>query len=198
MVFPKMVLKVLIERLKEAIRNRVGLLNDRPGVEVANIAGEGFSPGSYENEHFFFMDEAPPEQQQPIIEATPVVENSENLIPVGTTITAGSVLDDELALIDTLKVVELRQELESRGVSKNGLKKVLIERLKEAIRNRVGLLSDRPGVEVANIAGEGFSPGSYWKLLEPDESDEVDESVMHIYGIYFRDVAQLKCRKWRY
>ena len=40
------------------------------------------------------MDEAPPEQQQPIIEATPVVENSENLIAVGNTITAGSVFDD--------------------------------------------------------------------------------------------------------
>ena len=114
------------------------------------------------------------------------MENSENLISVGNTITACSVFDDELALLDTMKVVELRQELEPRGVSKNGLKKVLIERLKEAIRNRVGLLSNRPDVEVANIAGEGFSPGSYWKLIEPDESDEVDKSVMHIDEIHFR------------
>jgi len=63
----------------------------------------------------------------------------------------------------------------------------LIERLKEALRNRVGLISDRPGVEVANIAGEGFAPCSYWKLLEPDESDTVDGSIMHIDGIHFRE-----------
>jgi len=47
------------------------------------------------------MDETPPEQQQLIIEATPVVENS----------TAGSVLDDELVFVGTMKVVELRKEL---------------------------------------------------------------------------------------
>ena len=46
-------------------------------------------------------------------------------------------------------------------MSKNGLKNVLIQRLKEAVKNNVQLLEARPDDEVQNLAGDGFDGNSY-------------------------------------
>lgn len=70
-------------------------------------------------------------------------------------------------------------------MSKNGLKNVLIQRLKEAVKNNVQLLEARPDDEVQNLAGDGFDGNSYWKLLE-QAGPEIDESGMEIEGITFR------------
>jgi len=38
--------------------------------------------------------------------------------------------------------------------------------------------------EVANDAGDGFAPGTFWKLLEPEPST-LDDSIMNIDGVHF-------------
>ena len=89
-------------------------------------------------------------------------ENCENNIPV----MAQPVLTESIT--NAMKVVELRDELENRGMSKNGHKAVLVDRLKEAIAQNVPLLEHRSQHEIANIAGDGFDGGAYWQMLEPD------------------------------
>ena len=68
---------------------------------------------------------------------------------------------------------------------KNGLKSVLVERLKEAVRNNVKLIEERPDDEVENIAGDGFNGNAYWKYIEQTGA-EIDELVMEVEGINFR------------
>ena len=87
--------------------------------------------------------------------------------------------------IDKMKVAELRVALDARGMSKTGLKTVLIERLKAAVINAVPIVQDRPAEVADNSAGKDFDPGAYWKLLEPD-GEEVDESIMNVDGVNFR------------
>ena len=70
-------------------------------------------------------------------------------------------------------------------MSKNGLKSVLVERLKEAVRNNVKLIKARPDHEVENIAGDGFDGNAYWKYLEQTGA-EIDESAIKVEGITFR------------
>jgi len=138
-----------------------------------------FIESGVEAEERVCMDEEPLGSENPNICETNIVENSID----ATAVTAESVLTDEL--IDKMKVVELRLELEKRGISKNGLKADLVGRLKEAVAKNVPLLEDRPEVEVANSAGIGFEPGAYWQLME-QEGEELDESFMEVDGVVFR------------
>ena len=128
------------------------------------------------DEMFFDMSEDAPEVVEAILLPDDATENIENS-------TTTNMLTDEQ--IGAMKVVELRTELEKRGMSKNGLKNVLIQRLKEAVKNNVQLLEARPDDEVQNLAGDGFDGNSYWKLLE-QAGPEIDESGMEIEGITFR------------
>ena len=130
-------------------------------------------------EAFVSMEEEAPVEPEPVLVLTDGGENRENTIPE----IAQPVLTE--AVIDVMKIVELRSELGKRGMSKNGLKAVLVERLKEAVAQNVPLLENRPDHEVANNAGDGFDGGAYWELLEAD-GGEVDESVMEVDGIRFR------------
>ena len=60
--------------------------------------------------------------------------------------------ENEILLVQTLtddaiknmKIAELRNELSLRGLSKNGLKAVLVDRLKDAIAKKLPLVSERP------------------------------------------------------
>ena len=70
-------------------------------------------------------------------------------------------------------------------MNKNGLKAVLIQRLKEAVSQKVPLLVDCPDNETANNADEGFDGGAFWHLLDP-EGPELDESFMQVDGVRFR------------
>ena len=121
---------------------------------------------------FVIMDEDALEEPESILVPDNAAENVENLSPVTLT-------DKQ---INGMKVLELRQELEKRGMSKNGLKSVLVERLKEAIRNNVKLIKARPNHEVENIAGDGFDSNAYWKYLEQTGA-EIDKSAMEVEGI---------------
>ena len=40
------------------------------------------------------------------------------------------------------------------------------------------------GLVNENNAGDGFAPGTFWKLLDP-EPNTVDDSIMNIDGVYF-------------
>lgn len=67
-----------------------------------------------------------------------------------------------------MEVVELRKELEMRGLSKDDNKRVLASQLKEGVSKNEPLLIDRPTNEIENTADDSFEPGAYWKLLEAE------------------------------
>ena len=84
-----------------------------------------------------------------------------------------------------MKVADLHIALEACGLSRNGLKAVLIYRLKAAMGRGVPLIEDRPAVEVQNSAGNDFHPTDYWKEIHPS-GDDIDESIMNADGMRFR------------
>ncbi len=91
--------------------------------------------------------------------------------------------------VSKLTVAELRIVLGKRGLSKNWLKKVLQDRLIEGIEKKIPLLQDRSIDEVANDAGDGFAPGTFWNLLEPEPST-LGDSIRNIDGVHFRAPIQ--------
>ena len=135
-----------------------------------------FVQNGVEDEEFYNMDEAAPEAP---IEAVPVLEEGGD----GDVAVAEIVLDEEA--VGKLKVAELRDALQKRGLPITGLKAVLQTRLLEAVANNVPVVGDRPVEEVENQACDSFQPGAYWKLLEP-QGAEVDESNATIDGVRFR------------
>ena len=84
-----------------------------------------------------------------------------------------------------MKFVDLRIALKARGISRNGLKTVLIYLLKAAVGRGFPLIEYRPAVEVQNIAGNYFHPTAYLKELHPS-GDDIDESIMNVDGMRFR------------
>ena len=74
------------------------------------------------------------------------------------------VLDDDT--INKTKVAELRSALQACGMSRNGLKTVLIDRLKTSVSKGIAILQDRQLEEIENSAGDVFHTGTYWKELE--------------------------------
>ena len=84
-----------------------------------------------------------------------------------------------------MKVADLRIALEARGLSKNGLKTVLIYRMKASVGRKVPLIEDRPATEVQNSAGNDFHLTAYWKEIDPS-GDDIDESIMNVDGMRFR------------
>ena len=65
-----------------------------------------------------------------------------------------------------LKVLELSEELKKRGLSQRGNKAALVARLEDAIKNGVPLVANLTTEKARNLAGESFSPGAHWELLE--------------------------------
>ena len=119
------------------------------------------------------MDGVAPEE--PVL-LTPHPDNG-----VGST--PKSVLDEET--IKKMKVPYLCIALQARGLSRNGLKTVLIYQLKAAVGRGVPLIEDRPAVEVQNSAGNDFHPSTYWKEIH-SSGDDIDESIMDVDGMRFR------------
>ena len=142
-----------------------------------------FVQSGVEEECMVCMDEEEPELVEPIVTPIENAENSENL-PTEMAVSVEPELT--FALIDKMKVLDLRKHLEDRGMSKNGLKAVLVQRLKEAVQGNVPLLAARPDHEAANNAGNGFDGGAYWHLIEQG-NEEIDESIMEVDGIRFRE-----------
>ena len=79
----------------------------------------------------------------------------------------GQVVNIPLAKLAKLKVTELKQELAKRGQPVNGLKVVLLERLKAALQQRLPLLSQPDQAACATDDLKGFSPTAQWRLLQP-------------------------------
>ena len=70
----------------------------------------------------------------------------------------GQVVDIPPAKLAKLKVSELKQELAKRGQPVNGLKAVLLERLKAALQQMLPLLSQADQAAHATDDLKGFSP----------------------------------------
>ena len=79
----------------------------------------------------------------------------------------GQVVDIPPAELAKLKVSELKQELTKSGHPANGLKAVLLERLKAALQQRLPLLSQADQAACATDDLKGFSPTAQWRLLQP-------------------------------
>ena len=93
----------------------------------------------------------------------------------------GEFVDIPESQLTKLKVAELKQELAKRGQQVNGNKKVLLERLMNALRNGLPLLSAADANARTTNDLRGFSPGARWKLLLP--INEVLPEPQHVVGM---------------
>ena len=101
--------------------------------------------------------------------------------PAPNTVSSGRLT---VALMEKMKVSELRDALKERGLSTRGKKDELRLRLKNAIESDAPVLADMSAVEAGNVAGDEFDPGSHWQLLEQD--GEVIEEELESNGEVFR------------
>ena len=72
-----------------------------------------------------------------------------------------------------MKVDTLKTELRNRGLSTSGKKAELLERLENAMVNRVPLLEE----STTSLAPNGFSPTARWRLLSCTEDAEEPVNV---------------------
>ena len=68
--------------------------------------------------------------------------------------------------VPQMVVPQLKEELNKRGCSTKGKKHELQDRLKKAIEENVPLVDKLTKEKAANLAGDVFTPGAYWELLE--------------------------------
>ena len=68
-----------------------------------------------------------------------------------------------------MKVAELKEELAKRGQSTQGLKAVLLERLKEALAKHLPVLTGADQSARTNDDLKGFAATARWKPLVPQE-----------------------------
>ena len=68
-----------------------------------------------------------------------------------------------------MKVAELKEELAKRGQSTQGLKAVLLERLKEALVKHLPVLTGADQSARTNDDLKGFAATARWKPLVPQE-----------------------------
>jgi len=114
-------------------------------------------------------------------------ELDEDSLPVGIrpSLAADSVLLNSeekfltLEEVSKLNVSALRKELRLRGLNVRGLKAVLQGRLNDAIVKGVHLVNNL-NENIANMAGDAFSPGAYWEELECDGEYVEDETFFYV------------------
>ena len=123
---------------------------DSDGLQAPWVGNQLQSPDQIEAE-----EEALPFGSPPSLPAEAPLENF-----------AQKILSSES--IDKLKVNELKLELKKRGMNAKGKKEELVLRLKEAVEKGVKLIENLTPEMSQNMAGDSFSPGAYWKLLECD------------------------------
>ena len=87
--------------------------------------------------------------------------------------------------IEKMKVSELKEALGARNLSKNGVKAVLISRLKQAVANGMGVVENINPNIISNMAGENFEPMAHWELLTPDTNSVVEENLRDSDGYEF-------------
>ena len=94
----------------------------------------------------------------PVSPVEPIQENVENVKNVAEKLVS---VED----VPKLMVNQLRDELKKRGCSQKGKKAELRSRLVKAIEDKIPLVENLT-IDKANLAGDSFSPGAYWDLLE--------------------------------
>lgn len=75
-----------------------------------------------------------------------------------------------------MKVNKLKEELKKRGLSHYGANTVLAKRVSDAIEKGEELLANLSPENCKNIAGDCFSSGAYWGVLQCD-GDFVEEKT---------------------
>ena len=101
----------------------------------------------------------------------------------GVELSPDPVLDDDT--IKKMKVAELQVALQACWMPKNGLKAVLIDKLKTSVAEGVAILQYFSVAEIENSTGDVFHFGAYWKELEQAGPD-MDDSIMNVEGVSFR------------
>ena len=87
--------------------------------------------------------------------------------------------------VKKMKVKELRDMLKDRGLSMNGKKNDLVDRLVDAIEKNIPLVANLEVNERENLVlDKEFAAGSRWELMKEDE-EVVDESDMVVEGTVF-------------
>ena len=76
-----------------------------------------------------------------------------------------------------MKVPELKAALVARGLSRTGLKSVLVERLVTAVQTHTPLVTLAPGESTATIPNpeDGWIPGSRWRELTLDKDNPLED-----------------------
>ena len=89
--------------------------------------------------------------------------------------------------IKKMKVTELRNSLQARGMTKNVLKVVLVSRLDEAVDKNVSLMQSCAPVDIEYRDGCEFAAGAYQKKI--DQEAEVIYQEVNVDGIRFLGTA---------
>jgi hypothetical protein len=106
--------------------------------------------------------------------------------------TAPLALDD----ISKMKVAELKEALLKRGLSRNGNKKVLVDRLKDALTNHAPLVLNLTNEIRDNLAGDAFHGGAYWTMIPQDGDIIIDENRELIESERFFDPTVPRNNQW--
>jgi hypothetical protein len=122
---------------------------------------------------------------QPIVEA---------IVPDTTSNIQTAVLD--INSVGQLKVAELKEELLKRGLSRNGNKQVLLNRLKDALTNNVPLVLNMTTEIRDNLAGDTFHGGAHWEIVPQDGEVIIDENRDLIEGERLFDLTIPRVNYW--
>ena len=84
-----------------------------------------------------------------------------------------------------MKVSDINDALGAQNLGKNGVKAVLVSRLKQAVANGMANVDIIDPKMISNIVGESFESMARWELLDPDSSSVVFDNLRDSAGYQF-------------
>ena len=84
-----------------------------------------------------------------------------------------------------MKVSDINDALGAQNLGKNGVKAVLVSRLKQAVANGMANVDIIDPKMISNIVGESFESMARWELLDPDSSSVVFDNLRDSDGYQF-------------